>query len=60
MMSRGVSMKEAKDEIYYHINTGKKLKVGDTLTIGDDYNPFYYEIYNMEHPRKWKKMRMNI
>ena len=42
MMSRGVSMKEAKDEIYYHINTGKKLKVGDTLTIGDDYNPFYY------------------
>ena len=49
MMSRGVSMKEAKDEIYYHINTGKKLKVGDTLTIGDDYNPFYYEIYNMEH-----------
>ena len=43
MMSRGVSMKEAKDEIYYHINTGKKLKVGDTLTIGDDYNPFYYE-----------------
>lgn len=34
---------------YYHINTGKKLNVGDILNIGESYNNFYYEIYNSEY-----------
>ena len=37
------------DEVYYHINTGNKLKVGDVLKIGEEFNNFYYEIYNCEH-----------
>src|SRR5574344_1764045 len=42
------------DEIYYHINTGLKLKVGDTLKIGEKFNNFYYDIYNTEHVEKEK------
>lgn len=42
------------DEIYYHINTGLKLKVGDTLKIGEKFNNFYYDIYNIEHLEKEK------
>ena len=37
------------DEIYYHINTGQRLQVGNTLIIGEKFNNFYYEIYNTEH-----------
>ena len=37
------------DEIYYHINTGQKLQIGDTLKIGEAFNNFYYEIYNTEY-----------
>ena len=37
------------DEIYYHINTGQNLQIGDTLEIGKRFNNFYYEIYNIEH-----------
>lgn len=42
------------DKIYYHINTGLKLKVGDTLKIGEKFNNFYYDIYNIEHLEKEK------
>lgn len=42
------------DEIYYYINTGLKLKVGDTLKIGEKFNNFYYDIYNIEHLEKDK------
>lgn len=42
------------NEIYYHINTGLKLKVGDTLKIGEKFNNFYYDIYNIEHLEKDK------
>ena len=37
------------DEIYYHINTGQNLQIGDILEIGKRFNNFYYEIYNIEH-----------
>ena len=37
------------DEIYYHINTGQNLQIGDILEIGKRFNNFYYEIYNTEH-----------
>lgn len=36
-------------KIFYHINTDKKLNIGGVLTIGKNYNPFYYEVYNTEH-----------
>lgn len=42
------------DEIYYHINTGQNLQVGDILEIGKRFNNFYYEIYNIEHLEKGK------
>lgn len=42
-------MINVNEEIYYHINTGKKLNIGDILEIGNKYNNFYYEIYNTEH-----------
>lgn len=42
-------MIEVKEEIYYHINTGKMVKEKDILEIGARYNNFYYEIYNTEH-----------
>lgn len=35
------------DEIYYHINTGQNLQIGDILEIGKKFNNFYYEIYNI-------------
>lgn len=38
-----------REEIYYHINTGRKLEIGDVLEIGDKYNNFYYQIYNTEY-----------
>lgn len=42
-------IKNITDEIYYHINTGQKLQIGDILEIGKRFNNFYYEIYNIEH-----------
>ena len=42
------------DEIYYHINTGPKLQIGDTLQIGKKFNNFYYEVYNTEHLKNGK------
>lgn len=42
-------MYSVKNEVYYHINTGSNLQVNDTLDIGQEYNNFYYEIYNTEH-----------
>lgn len=42
-------METITKEIYYHINTGKKLLIGDTLDIGNTYNNFYHEIYNTEY-----------
>lgn len=42
------------DEIYYHINTGQNLQIGDILKIGKRFNNFYYEIYNTEHLEKGK------
>ena len=42
-------VKYIKNKIYYHINTGNKLNVGDVLNIGNRYNNFYYEIYNSEY-----------
>lgn len=42
------------DEIYYHINAGQNLQIGDILKIGKRFNNFYYEIYNTEHLEKGK------
>lgn len=42
-------MFDVTNEIFYHINTGKKLQIGDILVIGDEFNKFYYDIYNIEH-----------
>lgn len=43
-----VTIDNINEEIFYHINTGKKLEIGDVLEIGDKYNNFYHQIYNME------------
>jgi hypothetical protein len=37
------------EEIYYHINTGDRLKKGQLLESGNKYNNFYHEMYNTEH-----------
>ena len=42
-------MFDVTNEIYYHINTGNKLQIGDILVIGNEFNKFYYDIYNIEH-----------
>lgn len=47
-------MNKINNEIYYHINTGKKLEVGNVLEIGKVFNNFYYEIYDTEHLVKGK------
>lgn len=42
-------MKEVNKEYYYHICTNNNLKVGDTLIVGNAYNPFYNNMYNVEY-----------
>lgn len=42
-------LEKVNKKIYYHINTGTKLNVGNVLNIGDRYNNFYYEIYDSEY-----------
>lgn len=48
------------DEIYYHINTGQNLQIGDILEIGKKFNNFYYEIYNTEHLEKEKDINQYL
>ena len=52
------------DEIYYHIHSqsqlGQDLQVGDTLEIGQKFNNFYYEIYNIEHLENGKDANQHL
>lgn len=52
------------DEIYYHIHSqsqlGQNLQVGDTLEIGQEFNNFYYEIYNIEHLENGKDANQHL
>ncbi len=52
------------DEIYYHIHSqsqlGQNLQVGDTLEIGQKFNNFYYEIYNIEHLENGKDANQHL